>query len=54
MVILTNHRALVWLYSLTGPEGMIARGLEKLEQFEFAIEHNAGKYIPHADCLSRN
>ena len=32
---------------------MIARCLEKLGQFQFEIKHEAGKKIPHADCLSR-
>ena len=32
---------------------MVARWIEKLEQFNFEIEHRAGKKIPHADCLSR-
>ena len=32
---------------------MIARWLEKLGQFQFEIKHEAGKKIPHADCLSR-
>ena len=52
-VIVTNHRAVVWLYSFEDLEGMIARWLEKLGQFDFTIKHSAGKDIPHADCLSR-
>ena len=31
----------------------MARWIEKLEQFDFEIKHEAGKKIPHADCLSR-
>ena len=38
----TDDRALVWLYSFTDPEGMIARWLEKLGQLDFEIKHNAG------------
>ena len=52
-VIVTNHQALVWLYSFKDPEGVIAWWLEKLGQFDFTIKHSAGKDIPHADCLSR-
>ena len=51
--IVTDHRALVWLYSFKDPEGMVARWLEKLGQFDFEIKHKAGRSIPHADCLSR-
>ena len=35
------------------PDGMVARWIEKLGQFNFDIKHRAGKKIPHADCLSR-
>ena len=51
--IVTDHRALTWLYSFKEPEGMLARWIEKLGQFKFEIPHQAGKNIPHADCLSR-
>ena len=51
--IVTDHIALVWLYSFKDPEGMVARWLEKLGQFDFEIKHKAGRSIPHADCLSR-
>ena len=31
----------------------MARWIEKLGQFDFEIKHEAGKKIPHADCLTR-
>ena len=31
----------------------MARWIEKLGHFYFEITHEAGKKIPHADCLSR-
>ena len=52
-LIITDHRALVWFYSFKEPDGMVARWIEKLGQFNFDIKHRAGKKIPHADCLSR-
>ena len=52
-LIKTDHRALVWIYSFEEPDGMAARWIEKLGQFNFDIKHRAGKRIPHADCLSR-
>ena len=48
-----DHRALVWIYSFKETDGMVARWIEKLGQFNFDIEHRVGKKIPHADCLSR-
>ena len=51
--IITDHRALVWLYSFKDPDGIVARWIEKLSQYSFTIEHKAGKGIPHADGLSR-
>ena len=32
---------------------MLARWIEKLGQFDYETKHEAGKNIPHADCLSR-
>ena len=52
-LIMTDHRALVWIYSFRERDGMFARWIEKLGQFNFDIKHIAGKIIPHADCLSR-
>ena len=52
-LIVTDHRALTWLYSFKEPDGILARWIEKLGQFDFEIKHEAGKKIPHADCLSR-
>ena len=51
-LIITDHRALVWIYSFKEPDGMVARWIEKLGQFNFDNKHRAGKKIPHADCLS--
>ena len=53
ILIVTDHRALTWLYSLKEPDGLLARWIEKLGQFDFEIKHKAGKKIPHADSLSR-
>ena len=48
-----DHRALVWIYSFKVPEGMVARWIKQLGQFNFDIKHREGTKIPHADCLSR-
>ena len=52
-LIVTDHRALTWLYSFKEPDGLLARWIEQFGQFDFEIKHEAGKKIPHADCLSR-
>ena len=52
-LIITDHRALVWIYSFEEPDCVVARLIEKLGQYNFEIKHRAGKKIPHADCLSR-
>ena len=44
---------LTWLYSSKEPYGLLARWIEKPAQFDVEIKHEAGKKIPHADCLSR-
>ena len=44
---------LTWLYSFKELDGLLARWIEELGQFDFEIKHEAGKMIPHADCLSR-
>ena len=53
VLIDTVHRALTWLNSFKEPDGLLTRWIEKLGQFDFEIKHEAGKKIPHADCLSR-
>ena len=43
LVTVTEHRALVWLYSVEDAEGMIARSFMKPGQFHFAERLNLGK-----------
>ena len=52
--LVTDHRALVWLYYFKDPDGLVARWLEKLSSFDFEIVHRPGTSISHADALSRN
>ena len=42
--IVTDHRALTWLYGFKEPDGLLARLIKKkLGQFDFEIKHKAGK-----------
>ena len=52
-IIRTDHAALRWLLSFRSPEGQVARWLERLQQYDFQIEHRAGANHGNADALSR-
>ena len=49
----TDHSALQWLLSFRHPEGQVARWLERLQQYDFTVEHRAGTKHGNADALSR-
>ena len=51
--IRTDHAALKWLLQLKTPEGQLARWIERLQQYDFRIEHRPGKSHKNADALSR-
>ena len=48
----TDHAALVWLTNLKNIQGMLARWLAKLQQFNFCIEHRPGAQNGNTDGLS--
>ena len=52
-LIRTDHAALVWLKNLKNIQGMLARWLAKLQQFNFDIVHRPGAQHGNADGLSR-
>ena len=52
-LVRTDHAALVWLTNLTNIQGMLARWLAKLQQFNFDIIHRPGAQHGNADDLSR-
>ncbi|VEN61760.1 unnamed protein product, partial [Callosobruchus maculatus] len=49
----TDHASLTWLLRFKNPEGQVARWIERLQEFDFDIEHRAGKSHGNADVLSR-
>ncbi|XP_053356089.1 uncharacterized protein LOC128527651, partial [Clarias gariepinus] len=49
----TDHASLVWLLSFKEPEGQLARWLERLQDYDFIVQHRAGKLHANADALSR-
>ena len=52
-LIRTDHAALVWLTNLKNIQGMLARWLAKLQQFNFDIIHRPGAQHGNTDGLSR-
>ena len=52
-MVRTDHQALIWLFKLKEPRGKIARWIEILSQYDFAIEYRAGRKQAHCDALSR-
>ena len=51
--IVTDHRALQWLYNVKDPDGLTARWPEKLDAFNYEVRNKPGKSIAHANGLSR-
>ena len=49
----TDHKSLVWLHRFKDTEGMMARWLHALQQFQFSIVHRVGKDHGNADGLYR-
>jgi hypothetical protein len=51
--IVTDHAALKWLKTSKLPKGRRARWIMELQQYDFKIQHRAGKANSNADALSR-
>ena len=49
----TDHSSLTWLFWTRDPEGQLARWLERLQEYDFTIEHRAGPKHVNADAMSR-
>ena len=49
----TDHAPLIWLKNFKEPEGMLARWISILENFDFEIQYRAGPKHGNADALSR-
>lgn len=52
-IVRTDHRALKWLLHFREPCGQVARWIERLQDYEFQIEHRPGRNHGNADALSR-
>lgn len=49
----TDHGSLTWLWKFKNPEGQLARWLEKLQEYDFTIQHRQGRKHTNADAMSR-
>ena len=49
----TDHAALQWLVNFRNPDGLLARWLEILGEFQFEIVHRPGRLHEAPDALSR-
>ena len=49
----TDHGSLVWIRNFKEPEGQVARWLERLAEYDFAVVHRRGSQHSNADALSR-
>ena len=51
--IRTDHSSLRWLTSFKEPQGQVARWLERLQEYDYEVQHRPGKQHSNADSLSR-
>lgn len=52
-LVRTDHSSLRWIMSFREPTDQLARWIEILSQFDFDIEHRAGRNHGNADAMSR-
>jgi len=49
----TEHHSLKWLKTFKQPEGILARWIETLAEYDYDIEHRPGRLHSNADAMSR-
>ncbi|GBM40902.1 Retrovirus-related Pol polyprotein from transposon 297 [Araneus ventricosus] len=49
----TDHASLRWLLNFKEPEGQTARWIQRLQEYDFEIQHRKGTSHGNADALSR-
>jgi hypothetical protein len=52
--LVTDHRPLVWLHTVTDPTSRLIRWRLKLAEYEYNVIYKPGKINDNADALSRN
>ena len=51
--LITDHSALKWMFGQKTVSGRIARWIAYMQQFNYTVEHKAGKSLGNVDGLSR-
>ena len=51
--IITDHRPLKWLRTMTAPSNLFARWLSEIQSYDFEVRHRPGRLHSNADTLSR-
>jgi len=54
VILRTDHHSLKWLKTFKRPEGILARWIETLSEYDYSIEHRPGRLHSNADALSRH
>jgi transposase InsO family protein len=52
-LVRTDHQPLVWLQKSKNPQGMVARWLQTLAEYEFECQYRPGRAHMNSDALSR-
>jgi len=53
VILRTDHHSLKWLQTFKQPEGILARWVETLAEFDIEIEHRPGRLHSNVDGVSR-
>jgi len=53
VILRTDYYSLKWLRTFKRPEGILARWIETLAEFDYTVEHRPGRLHYNADGLSR-
>ena len=53
VILRTDHHSLKWLNTFKRPEGILARWLETLAEYDYVIEHRPGRLHSNVDGVSR-
>jgi len=53
IILRTDHHSLKWLRTFKNPEGILARWVETLAEFDYSVQHRPGRLHCNADALSR-
>jgi hypothetical protein len=51
--LVTDHSALRWLFNITNPQGIYARWIMKLQEYDINVVYRAGRNHGNVDALSR-